>query len=370
MSHVARIFCIGLLAVGASAADAQTVSGTTHRTTGNTATKAMVSAPATALSPRERGGMARQFVLKWGVYVQRVYGVPVGTWSKRMIPTFATVDGMNFQNALKRNTYEGAMAELSGTGRKLADEAVITRMAKAGTLAVTESLGSTTSDLVFTPMQPCRILDTRLAGGTIAAGGSRDFVSVNQANFTSQGGSATDCGTLGLNASAVVISLAATNPTTKGFATLYPFGTTKPLAATITWQAGQLISNTVITKIPTPLTTSDFTIYSNSQAHFVADIVGYFAPPTATALDCTSTFVSQNIAGNDIFDIEIPACAAGYTIAGAGCRTPGFQEADWAINGLYRNGSGDTAAFCSGTNKTAGTITVEGTAQCCRVPGR
>lgn len=36
-------------------------------------------------------------------------------------------------------------------------------------------LGETTNDLVFVPITPCRIIDTRLAGGQIAAGTTRAF---------------------------------------------------------------------------------------------------------------------------------------------------------------------------------------------------
>lgn len=85
------------------------------------------------------------------------------------------------------------------------------------------------------------------------------------------------------------------------------------------------------------------------------------------ALDCTSTFASQIVSAQGTFDIEIPACPSGYTVTGAGCRTPGFNQANWAINGLYKSdASSAIGTFCSGTNITAGNITVSGTAQCCR----
>lgn len=87
-------------------------------------------------------------------------------------------------------------------------------------------------------------------------------------------------------------------------------------------------------------------------------------------LECSSTFVSQVVGNGQTFDIQIPGCPAGTTITGAGCRTPGFNDADWAINGLALfPPSGTPLAFCSGINKTAGNITVQGTARCCRVAG-
>jgi hypothetical protein len=349
------------------------------RVTGQARTASTASAEVSAapLSPRARGELARQFVNKWGHYVARVYEVPVGTWSQRMVPSFVAADPANFRRALQRDTFEGAMAELGGNGRRVGDDRVIDRLAKVSmrqggrlTAADMKALGSLNGDLTYTAITPCRIVDTRVAGGVIAANSNRSFKAVNAANFTAQGGSATDCGTLGLSASAVAINITAVTPSIAGFATVYPFGSAQPLASSVNYTAGAIVNNAIVTAIPNPLQSSDFTVFTFAQSHFVIDIVGYFAPPQATALDCTETFISQSVPANATFDIDIPNCAAGYTITGAGCRTPGFNQADWGINGLFRSAPGVMDAFCSGQNKTSGPITVEGTARCCRVPGR
>ena len=109
-------------------------------------------ASAAKVSPAERGQLTRQFVNKWGNYVQRVYNVPVGTWSQRMVSNFVSADATNFRNALKRDTFEGAMAELTGTGHRLSDEAVITKLASlnAGaskSSATVKTLGDVANDL-------------------------------------------------------------------------------------------------------------------------------------------------------------------------------------------------------------------------------
>lgn len=369
MSHAIRFAAVGLaLAIGTLVTDASAA-----RVTGATGTR--VTQPATAplaLTPKARGEMTRQFVLRWGGYVQRVYRVPVGTWAKRMVADFASADPANFRAALARDTFEGAMAALNGTGHRFDDEAAITRLAKlpAGAKALPAPAPGST-DLVYTPIQPCRILDTRnTAAGAIVADGSRDFVSINQSDYTAQGGSASDCGTLGVHAAAVAINLTAVAPDRAGYATVYPYGTAKPLASSVNYGVGEHVNNGIIVQIPSPLTTSDFTLYTYGTAHYVADIVGYFAAAPAVALDCTETYVSQNVPGNTPFDIQIPNCPTGYRITGAGCRTLNPSEADWAINGLLRAAPGQMQGFCSGLNTTAGTIAVQGTAQCCRVPGR
>lgn len=357
-----------LVLAAAVAVVGATAHAQTPRVTG-TARSQAPAAPGATATPKERGELARAFVQKWGTYVQRVYGVPVRTWSSRMSGTFATADAANLRNALKRDTFEGAMAALTGDGARLSDDQVIAKLA-AGSAGGEKALGSLNSDLTYTPITPCRIVDTRVAGGVIAFNSERSFKGVNSANFTAQGGSATDCGTLGLSASALVLNVTAVTPTLAGFATVYPFGVARPLAASVNYTAGAIVNNSVVTPIPNPLQANDFTIYTFGQSHYVVDIVGYFAPAQATALECTETFASQNVTANATFDFEVPQCPTGYTITGAGCRTPGFNQANFAVNGLYRVAPGNMRAFCSGLNITAGTISVEGTARCCRVPGR
>ena len=358
--------------LSASAAPRET--GTTGRAL--IAADASKSVSAAPLSPAERGTLTRQFVLKWGNYVQRVYEVPVGTWAKRMVPNFAAADAANFRRALLRDTFEGAIAELGGSGQRLSDAAVVDRMARASkrsgalTAADLKSLGGLSGDLVYTPIQPCRIVDTRTAGGAIAANSTRSFRAISASSYTSQGGSATDCGTLGLSASAVALNITAVTPSIAGYATVFPFGTTQPLSSSVNYGAGDIVNNAIISQIPNPLAASDFTVYSYAQSHYVIDIVGYFAPPVATALDCTQTFTSTTVAAAATFDQPIPACPTGYTLVAAGCRTPVYNAADWGINGLYQPSPNTLAATCAGVNKTAGSITVEGVGRCCRIPGR
>ncbi|MCY7312103.1 MAG: hypothetical protein LH491_00335, partial [Pseudoxanthomonas sp.] len=105
-------------------------------------------------TPEERGKLAHQFVIKWGVYVKRVYGVRVGTWAQRMVPNFATADAANFRRAVQRDTFEGAMAELSGSGQKVSDSRVITQLASMERASASSiagitpmALGALTSDL-------------------------------------------------------------------------------------------------------------------------------------------------------------------------------------------------------------------------------
>jgi hypothetical protein len=329
---------------------------------------------AAPLTPKARGELARQFVARWGSHVQRVYDVPVGVWAKRMVSSFASADPSNFRNALKRDTYEGAMMQLGGQGHRLSDRRAMERLAGAALMRAgdvgTEALGDAQRDLVFTPLQPCRILDTRAtAAGPIAANSTRNFVALSL-DYTNQGGSATDCGTGGTSlVGAVAINVSVVTPNTGGYATVFPYNTTQPLASSVNYTAGAIVNNAIVTRVPNPLTNSDFTIYTFGQAHFVADIVGYFSAPQATALECTNTSVSSfTLAANSVNFFNNPNCPAGYRATTPYCWT--------AASGVINQGSGynanspGNATFCSWQNTTASSQTVFGGNVCCRVPGR
>lgn len=330
------------------------------------------------LAPRERGELARRFVLKWGDVVERVYKVPVGVWAQRMVPNFVAADAVNLRRALQRDTLEGALAELNGIGHRLGDARVIDAMARAPATATgrdieAKLLGDTMRDLTYRPIQPCRILDTRNAGGPIPANGTRSFVAVfnnnvTTSNYTAQGGSSTNCGTVFTGATAVAINLTAVVPSTAGFATVYPFGAPQPLAASVNYSAGAIVNNTVIVRIPSPQAASDFTVYSFAQSHYVADIVGVFSPPTKSPLECRTSGVGPQVnIGPGVVPISTPTCPAGYSITTVYCPSvndlPGVTLAGTRIS--FNNGA------CIWSNTTGATQVVStGTAVCCRVPGR
>lgn len=337
---------------------------------------------ASVVNPEQqrRSELVVQIVEKWGEHVEGAYGRPAEAWGKDMVPLLIKTPLESLQRAANARTFEDMNEALLA---KAAPLPVMPRVGLAsplvsGSSAVQpatgedniDAIGDADRDLVYVPVTPCRVLDTRLAGGTIPAGGTRSFEIAAAADYTAQGGSATNCnvGNVGTIGSAV-INFTVVNPSIAGFITAYEFGGTQPLAATLNYVAGDIRGNLAIVPLDSNSAGNDISVFTFAETHLVGDIVGYFIAPQATGLQCTSTFVTENVAGNAIFDIAIPACPVSYAVTGAGCRTPGFNEASWAINGLFRNG-GTVSTFCSGQNTTAGVITVEGTAQCCRVPGR
>jgi hypothetical protein len=143
------------------------------------------------------------------------------------------------------------------------------------------------ADLVYTPVTPCRIIDTRIAGGPIAAGSTRNFF-VAGTGMGFQGGPAAGCGVPLGPATAAVINLVAVVPAGAGDLRITPFGTAIPLASIINYASvpGLNLANGPAITICNSATTScgfDITIQADASAtDLVADVQGYFAAPVVS----------------------------------------------------------------------------------------
>lgn len=306
----------------------------------------------------ERGQLAGKIVRTWAGYVRQVYGTAPMAWSQAMAGTFAQADMDNLRRAAKMQTYEAMTATL--LGQKTSDASVIDKLARSdGSRVAVQTLGSAAGDLVFTMVQPCRIVDTRLAGGVMAAGVTRSFFN-NSGSFAGQGGAASNCG-IPAEPSAVVVNVTVVNPNGPGYLKVFPYGTPAPNAASVNYAKLQTVGNELIVKqtIGQPF---DFSIFTLAAAHVVVDITGYFMAPVATALDCTtvnSDGVSIVAGANG--QAFAPSCASGYTQTSIYCRTSSY---DTDLSNI------SPSLGCTFKNNTGGTVTAIASSRCCRVPGR
>lgn len=237
--------------------------------------------------------------------------------------------------------------------------------------AAPTAFGSAGGNLVFTALEPCRLLDTRQPserGGVLPNNSERSFFGFGTSFSAEQGGSSTNCGlTLEAQPEALAINLVAVNPSGDGFLTAYPTGSGRPLAASLNYMAGTVTSTGMIMPINNNLEVDDFTIYTWRSTHVVADVVGYFARPEAAPLEC----ITQNgpntaiVAGGHSYTSS-PACPAGSTPSFGSC-TSSSANAVLIMSEVLENG-GETG--CWYRNTGAGSITVQAQGRCCRMPGR
>ena len=229
-------------------------------------------------------------------------------------------------------------------------------------------LGSATNDLVFTPVTPCRIIDTRFASGVLAGrigpNSGKQF-QVNMGNYSSQGGYAGSCG-IPINPAAVAINVASTDQTGTGHIRVIVTGGGVPLAALLNYEAGTNISNAAVVR-SLETGTNDIFIYSGvSASHVVVDIMGYFAAPVATPVQTTVVTNIISVAAGACEE-GFANCPSGYQVTGGGGHF-NFISTNLRIGGSSRpfgNGWG-----CEGCNLTGGAQNFNVHAVCTRVPGR
>lgn len=319
---------------------------------------------------RERALLARAFVLKWGHHARRSHGTSVSTWAGSLIPAFAHGDIQGLRDTLDKSRYDEALAAVRAAIRAKGDEHADFTTRSPMSLATTsatahKAIGSYTSDLSYTPLQPCRIVDTRVAGGPIGAGQSRAFNALTApgGSFAAQGGMGHDCQALTTSeASAVALNVTSVGPSFPGYATVFPYGFARPATASLNYTAGGIVNNTVITRIPSPIGSKEFSIFSLASADYVVDIVGYFAPPVSTELWTSTDTASADIPANSAGRVVYPACPSGFVRTSTFCYGAGLTP------NVYLMETGPSA--CVFYNGSAQQQTFAAFRQCIKIPGR
>ena len=313
----------------------------------------LLSQPADAAGRGARGELVYQVVKKWGPYVQEAYRADMGTWAQQMGPTFAKAPLSALQSAADASNFDAMNSALLGAPAA----------SKAGADISPNSLGDAATDLVFVPIAPCRLFDTRLAGGAIAANTVRSFDVTAVSDYSFQGGAASNCNGVGAAGSfaAAAINLTVVFPTGSGWITAFPFGTTQPNASNVNYAAGDVVANLATVALDQGASANELSVYTFAQTHLVGDIVGYFINPQATALECVEVDGTVlNLAAGAAGNAFAGTCTAGYTAVETQCRP--------SIFGMRVAGS--WTSHCNMVNDSASAGTVTATARCCRVPGR
>ena len=116
----------------------------------------------------------------------------------------------------------------------------------------------------FAAFYPSRILDTRNRGSKLAAGEEYHLVVLG--------------GQVPADASAVVLNITSTGAQDAGFLTVFPCGSTRPVASSLNFTAGSDIANSVVAKVGT---NGDVCIVASAPTHVIADVNGAFSPSGA-----------------------------------------------------------------------------------------
>ncbi len=248
--------------------------------------------------------------------------------------------------------------------------------AKSGTMTA-RALGDA-ANLVYTPLEPCRIMDTRSATagsgvqGPIAGNSLKllpGFVTAG-GNWTIYGGAATDCGLKNppgtfIKAVAIVITILSPNfDAFLGVSDANSLSTTLSTVA-LNYTHGQGLSTMYIV----PQLSSNiiyFAMPTGLSAQLIFDVVGYFVQSDATALQCTTQASAPvAVATASAGTATSPACTAGYTLTGGSCDSTSTSMTLVS----HEASGGNTTWLCSAFN-TGASANLTATANCCRVPGK
>jgi len=309
-----------------------------------------------------RGELVHKIVMKWGNHVQEAYRTNVGEWASEMVPVFAKANLDTLRRAADAPSFdlmnEAFVANTENSSR--AQNAIL--MADSGQIPG-KTLGQIDNDLVFVPITPCRIADTRIAGGQIAANATRNFDVTAVTDYSFQGGAASNCGGAGAAGSfaAAALNFTVVTPGGAGYITAFPFLGTQPVAATVNYAAGDIVGNYAVVKLDQGASANELSVYSFAQTHLVIDIVGYYTNPQITPLDCVdTTAVAVTVAAGATANAVSSACPGTYSQTSTNC-----ESSTWQMPFVYFKGG-----VCSAQNNSGATATLRASRTCCRIPGR
>lgn len=308
----------------------------------------------------QRGELVRQIVNKWGGHVQEAYGTNVRTWAMGMVPVFAKVSIPTLQRASTAITFDemnrvlvpGGNAPRSGSSQLTTDASGKPRLAA-------KVLGDADRDLVFVPVTPCRILDTRIVGGQITGGTTRAFDITAVSDYSFQGGNNSNCGGVGAAGSfaAAAINFTVVFPSSAGYITAFPFGAVQPVSTSMDFDGGGLRSTTSIVRLDQGAAANEMTVYSHATTHLVADVVGYYINPGPLVFECQDTAEEiLTVNAGATANVVAPVCPTGYTQTATNC-----ESSTWQMPFVYFSGG-----TCSAQNNSSGTANLRASRTCCR----
>ena len=230
-------------------------------------------------------------------------------------------------------------------------------------------IGSVTYDLVFIPITPCRILDTR-AGGSLKAGVTYSF------SYDSGNTGAGSCGVHsqipGLPAffpAAEAVNVTVDENAFSGFPpgsylAVFPQGGTLG-SSFMNFGPGQVLANAGV--IALNASNGQFSLLSNANTNVIVDVYGVFMPPQATALDCMDTDkVTGTIGGFGELFLTANACPATYTAVGGSC-FGGFGASRAVEEAVMSSASKWVCRFRDFSDTS---YELAAATRCCRIPGR
>jgi hypothetical protein len=146
----------------------------------------------------------------------------------------------------------------------------------------------TSTETKFTAITPCRIVDTRVAGGKVTAGSPQSYTA-KASNLVAQGGTSGGCN-IPSAATAIQANVVAVGAAGSGYLKIYPHGVTAPTASYLNFRDGKALANGGVITLNTS-GGKDFTVSTSRTTDVVIDVSGYFLPPLFASVAADGTLL-------------------------------------------------------------------------------
>jgi hypothetical protein len=265
MNALAKSFCLRASVLALAIAGLSSVAAAADRAPSAEQVAAQQQAAALAAVAANRSGTISALVSQWQPAATAL-GYPADAWAVEFAAILGGTSNEQLLAMQSASNYDAVRAILQGRSAPVS----------VSGLAGANDLGDTTNDLTYTPVTPCRILDTRNTSQP-AGGTTRNFLVYGTgAQMAAQGGNAAGCASpkgepAGIAANFTVV------PTLAGHIRVFPFAAPLPTASFLNFQPGANLANAGI--IATCYAcASDLSIFNNVATHYLADVMGYFYP--------------------------------------------------------------------------------------------
>ena len=188
---------------------------------------------------------------------------PAGPGFVTTYPCGTTRPNASTVNFVADQTVANSVVAQLGTGGQ------VCLYTSAATHLIVDAGGFYPANSSFTALSPARLLETRTGGNATFDGryrgiGRRSASTITSVLVSTRGG-------VPINASAVLVNITATEPSSAGFVTVYPCGIPRPAASNLNVEAGQTAANSVVTRIGA---NGMVCVFSNISTHLVLDVTG------------------------------------------------------------------------------------------------
>ena len=142
------------------------------------------------------------------------------------------------------------------------------------------------------PVTPCRIVDTRSAGGRVGNGTTRSYYVTGTTMFVPQGGKSGGCG-IPTGAKAVTATLTAVTPTNAGYMRAWAAGGPEPAATLLNYATSSTGTGATVpirSGGTTALTVKNY----GGPTHLVIDVTGYYAPQLNAYISTNGEIIDQS----------------------------------------------------------------------------